>query len=87
MGGSGEDVLDGRARVIDEHGNDVMGIFLDGAEETVRIARRFSAKTAILKEKSPSCGCRLQKRDGETIPGEGVTAARLRRAGIEVDPA
>jgi len=38
VGGDGEDVLDGRARVVSEEGVDVTDFFLRGAEEVLRIA-------------------------------------------------
>ncbi|CCQ92377.1 conserved hypothetical protein [[Clostridium] ultunense Esp] len=87
VGGSGEDVLDGKARVMDMEGNDVTDAFLKGAEETLRIARMYGCKGAVLKESSPSCGSTLIY-DGtfsrHKIPGQGVTAALLRRNGVEV---
>ncbi|WP_344335383.1 DUF523 domain-containing protein, partial [Kitasatospora putterlickiae] len=48
------------------------------------------ARRAVLMARSPSCGCG-QVYDGTfggTLrPGDGVTAALLRRAGIAVEPA
>jgi uncharacterized protein YbbK (DUF523 family) len=87
VGGDGEDVLDGRARVVDNQGNDVTEAFLAGAREALAMAQAIGAKKAILKERSPSCGsCAIY--DGtfsKTLkPGVGVTAAMLRRNGIDV---
>ena len=74
-GGDGEDVLDGRARVISEDGRDVTDNFLRGARQTLRIARMRGARLALLKGNSPSCGC--------GVTGVlGVTAALLGREGI-----
>jgi uncharacterized protein YbbK (DUF523 family) len=84
-GGSGEDVLDGRARVVTAAGVDVTEQFVKGAEETVEIARLFGAGRAILKERSPSCGCFQVNRDGALQSGSGVTAALLRREGLIVE--
>jgi uncharacterized protein YbbK (DUF523 family) len=84
-GGNGEDVLDGRARVLTDAGLDVTEQYTKGAEETLRIARLFGARRAILKERSPSCGCNLVHRDGWLQAGSGVTAALLRREGIDVE--
>ncbi|MCX7702561.1 MAG: DUF523 domain-containing protein [Planctomycetota bacterium] len=77
VGGDGGAVLDGRARVVDEGGNDNTKRFVEGAREVLKIAELFGARVAYLKAGSPSCGC-----DGEE--GEGVTAALLRRKGIKV---
>nr|MDQ3757046.1 DUF523 domain-containing protein [Actinomycetota bacterium] len=45
------------------------------------------ASEAVLKARSPSCGCR-EVYDGtfsrQRVPGEGVTAAALRAAGVRV---
>lgn len=87
VGGNGDDVLDGRARVVDNQGNDVTAQFLAGAQETLKVAQSLGAKQAILKERSPSCGSSMIY-DGTFSkvkqPGVGVTAALLRRHGIEV---
>ncbi len=84
-GGSGEEVLDGRARVLTDAGADVTEQYLKGAHETLRIAQLFGARRAILKERSPSCGCSQVHRDGSLQSGSGVTAALLRRQGVEVE--
>jgi uncharacterized protein YbbK (DUF523 family) len=86
-GGDGGDVLDGRARVVDDAGCDVTEAHLAGAAEAVRAARAAGAETAVLKDNSPSCGSR-QRYDGTFTgtrrAGQGVTAAALRRAGVAV---
>ncbi len=86
-GGDGSDALDGRAAVIDEGGADVTPCFEGGAWAAVDLARRHSIRIAILKESSPSCGSRFVY-DGSfsraRIPGQGVTAALLRRHGLRV---
>ena len=84
-GGSGEDVLDGHARVVTQAGVDVSAAYLRGARETARLARAYSARRAILKDKSPSCGCTRIHRDGRLQAGSGVTAALLRREGVTVE--
>lgn len=86
-GGTGADVLDGKAKVVNMEGVDVTCQFLKGANETLRIAQTVGAKEAFLTEKSPSCGCgRIF--DGsfayKFIAGDGVTAALLKRNGIKV---
>ena len=55
------------------------------AERVLERAREAGATRAILKTRSPSCGCgELATRDGGRRPGNGVCAELLRRAGIEV---
>ncbi len=82
-GGTGEDVLRGRAVVVDTDGKDVTAAYVRGAEEVARIARITGARRAVLKEKSPSCGVGLIYRGARLCPGMGVTAALLRAEGIE----
>ncbi len=87
QGGTGEDVLDGTARVVDRSGADVTEQYIAGAIETLGICRKMGATEIVLKENSPSCGSStIYNGDfsGEKIPGEGVTTALLRRHGIKV---
>lgn len=87
VGGDGEDVLEGRARVVTLQGRDVTGEFLQGAQAALRLAQRWGVKRAILKSYSPSCGTRHiydGTFGGRVREGQGVTAALLRREGIEV---
>lgn len=86
-GGDGFDVLDGRARVFDRCGADVTGIFLAGAAAVLDAARRDGVRTAVLKERSPSCGSSMiydGSFTGKRVPGSGCTAALLAREGIAV---
>lgn len=85
-GGTAEDVLDGKARVLTHSGADVTDNFLRGAHEAARLADQFGAREAILKDKSPSCGvCRVY-RDGQLVEGQGVTAALLASKGLRLIP-
>ncbi len=85
--GTGMDVLEGRAKVMDPRGNDVTEQFVRGAQETLRIAKAVGADEAILKARSPSCGCG-KTYDGtfshKLVDGDGVTAALLKKNGIVV---
>lgn len=83
--GDGDAVLNGTARVVTDTGADVTAQFLRGAHESLRLAQLVGAKRAILKERSPSCGCCQVNRDGALQPGRGVTVALLRREGIVVE--
>lgn len=87
QGGDGEDVVAGRARVVDENGRDVTENYLRGAEKARAAARETGATLAILKARSPSCGCRRIYDGGfgrRLRDGDGVTAAALRRDGLDV---
>jgi uncharacterized protein YbbK (DUF523 family) len=87
VGGSGDDVLAGRARVVTSDGTDVTDAYIVGAERALATAVRSGARLAVLKARSPSCG-RGAIYDGSfsetTAAGDGVTAALLRANGIEV---
>ncbi|MCK4554339.1 DUF523 domain-containing protein [Candidatus Parcubacteria bacterium] len=84
---SGEDVLDGRAKILTEKGINVTEQFVRGAEEVLKIAKALNIKEAIFKQRSPSCGCG-QIYDGtftKTVKrGDGITTALLKRNGISV---
>ena len=87
VGGDGEGVLDGRARVVAIDGADVTDAYLRGAEVALATARRCGATMAVLKARSPSCGTSCiydGTHTGRLVPGVGVAAALLRRAGLEV---
>ncbi|OKP97592.1 DUF523 domain-containing protein [Paenibacillus sp. P46E] len=87
VGGDGDAVLDGMAMVIDRLGNDVTGMYIQGAYEALEQARKVEATIVVLKENSPSCGSSMIYNGtftGLKIPGQGVTSALLRRSGLEV---
>ena len=75
VGGDGNDVLYGRAAVVNELGHDVTRHFIRGATECLKIARITHAAVAYLKAKSPSCGL---------TPHLGVTAALLIHNGMKL---
>lgn len=82
IGGTGEDVLESKAKVYTADGIDVTSAFIRGAYETLYIAKLINAKEIILKQKSPACGCE-KIYDGtftKTLrDGNGVTTALLLR--------
>jgi len=87
VGGDGEDVLAGTAKVVDRSGTDVTELYLKGAYITLEKAQEVSATMVVLKENSPSCGSTMiynGEFKGKKIAGNGVTAALLRKNGIEV---
>ncbi|WP_294707977.1 DUF523 domain-containing protein [uncultured Fusobacterium sp.] len=74
-------------RVITQVGADVTEEYQLGAKEALKIAKLYNCKKAILKEKSPSCGCG-KIYDGtfsrNLTDGNGVTANLLIDNGIEI---
>jgi len=84
VGGAGQDVISGKARVINNTGKDVTDAFRKGAEEALSLARLTGAKIALLKDKSPSCGIWTPHCDKDTDSGMGVTAALLDFSGIKI---
>lgn len=74
-------------RVLTRDERDFTAAFARGAEETLRLAKLFSCRIAILKANSPSCGSG-QIYDGcfrgRLIPGDGLTAALLKQEGLTV---
>jgi uncharacterized protein YbbK (DUF523 family) len=86
-GMNGEDVLAGRARVMEVTGGDVTAEFVDGGEKAVAFARAQGCAFALLIDGSPSCGSGFIYDGtfaGRRHVGNGVTAALMRAAGIEV---
>jgi uncharacterized protein YbbK (DUF523 family) len=86
LGGRGSEVLDGKAKVTTRRGGDVTKNLVRGAEEVLKIVRSLDVKGAILKSRSPSCGCG-KIHDGlssRLVEGDGVTTALLKRSGIWV---
>ena len=66
---------------------DVTAAYRAGAERAVEIAKENGCTVAVLKARSPSCGCG-EIYDGtftHTLrPGWGVAAGMLEEAGLEV---
>ncbi|MBN1272243.1 MAG: DUF523 domain-containing protein [Candidatus Aminicenantes bacterium] len=86
-GGTGKDVLEKKAKVLNENGEDVTEAFIKGAEETLKIARFLGADEFIGTSHSPSCSC-FEIKDGtfsvRVIKGRGVTAELLKQNGIKI---
>ncbi len=85
--GDGADVLSGRAKVLSRSGEDVTEHYLKGARLALQACKKMGICKAVLKSKSPSCGC-YTIHDGSFTdamrPGMGVTAALLAKEGIRV---
>lgn len=74
-------------RVFNRAGEDMTACFLRGAEAALQIVRLYDCRLAILKERSPSCGCgRIYDGSfsGTLTQDNGVTAELLLREGIQV---
>ena len=74
-------------RVLTKAGDDVTHAYRQGAEYALQLAQRHGCALAILKERSPSCGCGLVydgSFSGQLIPGDGITAQLLLEHGITV---
>lgn len=87
IGNGGCGVLDGNAKVKRNDGTDATKEFLLGAEIVLKIAKENKLELAVLKSKSPSCGCGKiydGSFSGRLIDGNGVTTELLIRNGIQV---
>lgn len=87
IGGNGEDVLDGNAKVVDKSGKDVTQLYIKGAYSTLEQAIELNATLVVLKENSPSCGSSTIYNGEFTekkIMGMGVTSSLLKRNGLKV---
>ena len=74
-------------KVINKEGVDVTKQFCKGAEETLKIAKQYNIKKAILKSKSQSCGYgKIYDGNftGNLIEGNGITTNLLLQNGIKV---
>lgn len=81
------EIREGQVVTID--GEDVTEAFERGVVEGVRLAVMAGCTEAILKARSPSCGCGHiydGTFSGRLVPGDGVFAKALRAAGISVRP-
>jgi uncharacterized protein YbbK (DUF523 family) len=71
------------------NGKDFTENFKRGAQEVLELAQRLGITEAILKQKSPSCGCGKtwqldEKLENHLIEGDGILAALLKENGIKV---
>lgn len=89
-GGDGFDVLDGKAKVFNEKGEDWTEGMVAAAKRMAEIALDINANLAVMADTSAACGsqvvydgCRF-KEDKRYQQGVGVAAAALIRAGVSV---
>lgn len=82
-GPDGEEVR----KVFNEAGEDVTEFFIRGAKEVLELAKLYGCTRAVLKERSPSCGCGIVYDgtfSGKRVPGNGITAKLLLANNITV---
>ena len=87
IGGNGEDIVHGRAKIMNSEGKDVTSPFIRGAREVLKLAKVCDCKIAVLKARSPSCGCGSiydGTFSGRLKEGNGVCAQLLLENGIRV---
>ena len=74
-------------RVISSAGRDVTAEYEKGARHALELAREHNVEFAVLKSKSPSCGCGTiydGTFSGTLITGDGITAGLLKAMGFKV---
>ncbi len=89
-GGTGFDVLDGKARVLTESGVDWSEGMIRASEKMLEIARQEDIELAVMMDISAACGSQVIY-DGNRFAenkvyqiGAGVSAAQLMRHGFKV---
>ena len=74
-------------KVVNSSNVDVTLNYKKGAEETLKICQNENINCAIMKSRSPSCGCG-QVYDGtfskKLVDGDGITVRLLKKHGIKV---
>ncbi len=76
IGGTGLDVLKGKAKVLTKSGDDVTEPFIKGAEQVLQVVKMQEVAGIFLKARSPSCG---------VVEKLGVTAALLKQHGYKLE--
>ena len=74
-------------RVLSRDGADATAAFRQGAERALAIAQEQGVACALLKERSPSCGCGAVYDGtftGAVVRGDGVTAELLKAHGLRI---
>lgn len=89
-GGTGDDVLDGRARVLTHTGIDWTDGMIAAAEKMAALAEKERIELAVLMDISAACGSQVIYNGDRFAPekkysiGAGVCAALLMRRGFKV---
>jgi len=74
-------------RVIDNHGGDQTNNIVLGITEAMKLVELYDIKEAVLKQKSPTCGCGKiydGTFSGKLIDGDGLFTKALKEKGINV---
>lgn len=74
-------------KVMNCGGKDVTEAYMRGGKETLKAAQLYGCRYALLKEKSPSCGCGKiydGTFSGVLTDGDGVAAGILKENGIKI---
>lgn len=74
-------------KVLSKSGEDVTQAFRKGAEKTLAVVEKEGIRLAVLKERSPSCGCGSiydGTFTGTVAPGNGVAAELLAADGVRI---
>ncbi len=82
--GDGVQVINGTGELCTEDGKIVTANFLSGAQQSLQIAQLTGCTSAILKQRSPSCGVDFIYQGKQIIAGQGVTTALLAQHGITI---
>jgi len=89
-GGTGDDVLDGKARVITQTGKDVTSEMISASLKMLHIAQENDVELALLMDASGACGSQVIYNGSRFSEypiyqiGMGVCAAQLNRNGIKI---
>jgi uncharacterized protein YbbK (DUF523 family) len=89
-GGTGEDVLNGKAKVLSDSGEDWSEGMVKASLEMLKIAKEKQVELAVLMDISAACGSQVIydgnrfETDKKYQIGAGVCAAQLMRNGIQV---
>lgn len=87
QGGDGFAVWQGKARVINDHGEDVTTAYQEGTLKAYKALQAAGIDTLILKERSPSCGSQMiydGSFSGAKKAGVGVATAYFIDHGMTV---
>jgi len=88
VGGDGQQVLAGQAKVLSKTGRDYTKQYLKGSAEAIDMIKKFGAKKVYLQPRSPSCGLTKVysgEFNGLLVKGSGVFAARLKKEKIKCE--
>ncbi|NPA15956.1 MAG: DUF523 domain-containing protein [Deferribacteres bacterium] len=83
-GGDGRDVLCGRARIINEDGEDVTDRVLRGCRECLKLVELLGIEVAVLKDRSPACGVENIWIGEDCVKGSGVLKPMLQEKGVKI---